>query len=162
MPSPYNLLITDISKSEMEANLPVTRSRIARTSTPASRPLLLQPILRSRLQNALGDDPLSRISYSPSGITEQSLDDLVVSYKFSGQFMDAHEYQYFCPDCDRDFPKLSALCQHVEDTPACSYLSEYPQCFALLNLSLEYDISRAQWGCLPQHGLFGLSEHPFL
>lgn len=94
----------------------------------------------------------------PSRITEGFLDRLVSSYEFSDQFMYTYDWSYFCPDCERGFPKLSALCQHVEDTPSCSYLLDFPHCFALLDMSLEESISRLNpviktYGAAPQHSI---------
>ncbi|OJJ66363.1 hypothetical protein ASPBRDRAFT_48998 [Aspergillus brasiliensis CBS 101740] len=71
----------------------------------------------------------------PSDTTEETIDDLArecyQSKKYTVQTTDGG-WLYECPDCERGFGKLSALYQHVEDVPACSYLARGNNCLAKL------------------------------
>ncbi|RAK98721.1 uncharacterized protein BO80DRAFT_386745 [Aspergillus ibericus CBS 121593] len=69
-----------------------------------------------------------------SGVTEGKID------RIAGEFHQNQKYTVFgdgwwlykCPNCDKEFPKLSALYQHVEDMPMCSFLSRGHGCLAQL------------------------------
>lgn len=79
----------------------------------------------------------------PCGIDAYEVRDLVCRYHTSDDFTDMDGY--FCPDCYREFPKLSALYQHVEDTPSCSYLLDWSESLSRMERALEDDIYWGQW-----------------
>ncbi|BCR98405.1 putative C2H2 finger domain protein [Aspergillus luchuensis] len=69
-----------------------------------------------------------------SGVSEETIDDLATECYQSRKYIVGTDgdWQYECPDCERQFWQLSALYQHVEDVPACSYLATGDGCLAKL------------------------------
>ncbi|PYH65883.1 uncharacterized protein BO88DRAFT_470151 [Aspergillus vadensis CBS 113365] len=69
-----------------------------------------------------------------SGVSEETIDDLAAEcYQSRKYIVDTDGgWRYECPDCERQFWQLSALYQHVEDVPACSYLANGDGCLAKL------------------------------
>lgn len=69
-----------------------------------------------------------------SGVVEETIDDLAKECYQSRKYIVETDggWHYECPDCERQFWKLSALYQHVEDVPACSYLATGDCCLAKL------------------------------
>ncbi|KAL7651653.1 hypothetical protein ACMYSQ_008991 [Aspergillus niger] len=70
----------------------------------------------------------------PSGVTEDTVDDLAKECYQSRRYTVETDggWRYECPECEKEFTKLSALYQHVEDVPACSHLVNGDGCLAKL------------------------------
>ncbi|KAL3256745.1 hypothetical protein ABHI18_007350 [Aspergillus niger] len=71
-----------------------------------------------------------------SNITEDDLDDLArecyQSRKYINDELEDGGWLYTCPHCVTEFSKLSALYQHAEDVPSCSYLAKDHGCLVKL------------------------------
>ena len=71
-----------------------------------------------------------------SGATEDELDNMARECYQSRKYInDGHEdgeWLYRCPSCEVEFSKLSALYQHAEDVPPCSYPINGHGCLAKL------------------------------
>lgn len=70
----------------------------------------------------------------PSGTNKEVIDDLFCEWdqgwKYKLDDDEGEGWKYLCPECDKEFWRLSALYQHVEDVPACQYLTEDGECLA--------------------------------
>lgn len=61
----------------------------------------------------------------PSSITEEEIDKIACEFYQSKKYINEEfdgGWLYKCPHCEMEFSKLSALYQHVEDVPSCSFL----------------------------------------
>lgn len=71
-----------------------------------------------------------------SNITEDEIDNLArecyQSRKYINDELEDGGWLYKCPHCVTEFSKLSALYQHAEDVPSCSYLANEHGCLAKL------------------------------
>ncbi|RDH32361.1 hypothetical protein BDQ94DRAFT_159994 [Aspergillus welwitschiae] len=69
-----------------------------------------------------------------SGVTEDTVDDLAKECYQSRRYTVETDggWRYECPECEKEFTKLSALYQHVEDVPSCSHLANGDGCLAKL------------------------------
>lgn len=63
-----------------------------------------------------------------SGTNEQSINYIARNNCLSAEFTIDNSkgggWAYFCPECERQFGKLSGLYQHAEDVPDCFYLAQ--------------------------------------
>ena len=89
-----------------------------------------------------------------SNITEDDLDDLArecyQSRKYINDELEDGGWLYTCPHCVTEFSKLSAIYQHAEDVPSCSYLAKDHGCL----VKLKRFISRKM-----EYGLTNRSSH---
>ncbi|RAL06605.1 uncharacterized protein BO97DRAFT_401671 [Aspergillus homomorphus CBS 101889] len=69
-----------------------------------------------------------------SGVTEGKMDSIAHEFHRSWKYIVSEDggWLYKCPSCEKEFSKLSALFQHVEDIPMCSFLSRGHGCLAEL------------------------------
>lgn len=71
-----------------------------------------------------------------SGVTEDELDNMACecyqNRKYINDGLEDGGWLYRCPSCEGEFSKLSALYQHAEDVPPCSYLINGHSCLAKL------------------------------
>lgn len=76
-----------------------------------------------------------------SGTDKERIDDLFCEWDQGWKYkLDDDEGEgliFLCPECDKDFPRLSALYQHAEDVPRCSYLTEEGGCLDELRVFIE-------------------------
>ncbi|PTU25586.1 hypothetical protein P175DRAFT_0554817 [Aspergillus ochraceoroseus IBT 24754] len=77
----------------------------------------------------------------PSRATEEEIDNIARKCYQSRKYIISEDggWLYRCPSCSKEFLKLSALYQHAEDTPRCSFLSKGHECLA----KLEHFIARS-------------------
>ena len=76
-----------------------------------------------------------------SGIIEEDVDDKAHQcYQNRKYIIRENGWSYICPNCERRYTKLSALYQHAEDSPDCSYLLEHPNCLAKLQHFISWSL----------------------